>query len=153
MKVDTELVKLILQRNLDDPTAITQVMEDINDELKAQADLEDKPPAVKKQYVMLVADPEGHLKDKDFVGWVIQIPEETNILETVTRLTHGAYEFMQTPKGRRLPVQTIGEACEHVPVRIFKEQQVWVRTKEPVLIITTDNKIPLDSLNRDQGCH
>lgn len=147
-KVDLDLVKLILQRNLDDPTTITQVMEDINLELKAQAELEEKPPPVKKQYVMLVSDPEGELEGKDLVGWVVQIPEEDSVQTANERLIRGAYDFMQTPKGRRLPVQSIGEACEHVSARLFKEHQVWVRTKEPVLLVTTDNKIPLESLKQ-----
>ena len=62
-----------------------------------------------------------------------------------SQIHKAAYDFNQTPKGRRMPVQSIGEACEAVPARIFKEHQLWIKTKEPVLILRTDNKIPMDT--------
>ena len=142
-KVDLDLVKHILQRNDLDIRLISQVMEDINTELEAQID-EEKTPPVKKQYVIMVSDPEGTLQGKDYTGWIIQIPEEDSPYVAEERLHRSGYEFNVTPKGRRLPVQTVAEVCECVPSRITKEEKVWVRTKEPVLVVTTSNKIPKD---------
>ena len=37
------------------------------------------------------------------------------------------------------------EAIENVPAKFFKETDVWVKTKTPVLMIRTDNEIPKES--------
>ena len=42
-----------------------------------------------------------------------------------------------------MPVETIGEACEAISAKLFKEQKIWIKTKVPVLAVTTPNKIPM----------
>lgn len=141
-KADLDLVKFTLVRNEIETLKVAKILEDLRKEMEAQAADEEKEPAVKKQFAILISDPHGTLTNKDFVGWVIQIPEDESPATTPYRIIRAAYEFNQTPKGRRMPVQTIGEACEVVPARLLKEQDVWVKTKEPVLMLRTDNKIP-----------
>lgn len=147
-KVDLELVKMVLQRQDDmDIRRVSAIIEDINNEASA-GDEEEKAPAVKKQFVIMVSDPHGELEGKDFVGWVLQIPEEESPATTEDRLVRSAYDFNTTPKGRRLPVKTIPEVCEYVPARITKEMGVWIRTKEPVLVLRTGGKVPLDEIKK-----
>ncbi|HTB62687.1 MAG TPA: hypothetical protein VK737_03785 [Opitutales bacterium] len=146
-KVDLELVKVILQRNELDVRQVAHILEEINQELAAMLD-EEKPPAVKKQYVMVVSDPRGQLDGKDFTGWVVQIPEEASVVGTEERIIKAAQDFNTSPKGRRLPAKTVAEVCEHVPARFLKEQQVWVRTKEPVYVVATANKLPKLSMEK-----
>ncbi len=140
-KADLELVKMILNRNDLDVRTVSRIIEDLNREIQAQQD-ESKPPPVKKQFAILVSDPEGDLAEKDFVGWVLQIPEDDPVQDTESRLVQAAYDYNVSPKGRRIPVESIAEVCEHVPTRITKEHKVWIKTKEPVLVLRTDNKIP-----------
>ena len=45
-----------------------------------------------------------------------------------------------------MPVETIGEACEVVTAKLFKEQNIWIKTKVPVLVVTTANKIPMEKV-------
>ena len=147
-KVDIDLVKMVLQRNNLDVRQVSQILEDINVEAAAQVD-EEKPPPVKKQFSILLSDPDGALDGKDLVGWVLQIPEEDSPHVAEERIFRSAYEFNTTPKGRRMHVKTVGEACEVVSARIFKEQKVWVKTKEPVIALTTRNKIPMEPKQKD----
>lgn len=143
-KVDIDIVKMVLTRNEVDVRKVAQIIEDIQVEVNAQIDDEDKPPPVKKQFVMMVSDPQGHLEGKDLTGWVLQIPEEDSPYTAEERLCRGAYDYNATKKGSRNPVKTIGEACEYVTTRFFKEHNVWVKNKEPVLVVRTTNKIPTD---------
>jgi len=143
-KVDIDLVKFVLQRNELDTRQVSSIIEDIEQELKVQQEENPPQPRVKKQFVIMVSDPEGDLPQKDLTGWVLQLPEEDSPALAEERIVKSAYEFNQTPKGRRLPVKSIGEACEAVPARILKEQNVWVKTKEPVLLLRTNNEIPRD---------
>jgi hypothetical protein len=146
-KVDLDLVKLVLQRNDLDVRRVAQIIEEINQEVAAMVD-EDKPPPVKKQFVLVVSDPRGHLDGKDFTGWVVQIPEEASAATTEDRLRRAAYAFNASPKGRRLPAKSIAEVCEHVPARFLKEEQAWVRTKEPVYVVATANQLPKAALEK-----
>jgi hypothetical protein len=146
-KVDLELVKMILQRNELDIRLVSQIIEDINAEAQA-ADDEEKVPAVKKQFVFLLSDPKGEIEGKDFVGWVLQIPEDDSPMAAEEKIVKSAYEFNITPKGRRMPVKTIAEVCEHVSGRITKEQGLWIKTKEPVYVLRTGGKVPLDEIKK-----
>lgn len=149
-KVDLDLVKFVLQQNEFDARMVAQIIEQVQKEAEQQAAENEKPPPVKKQFAIMISDPQGELPDKDFVGWVLQLPEEDSPAVAEERLIRASYEFNVTPKGRRMPVQTIGEACETVPARLLKEQNVWVKTKEPVLMLKTGNKIPFDKLDEQQ---
>lgn len=148
-KVDTELVKMVLQRHELDVRQVASIIQDLQQEAAAQ--VEEKPPQVKKQFVMMVSDPDGKLEGKDVTGWVLQIPEGDSPYVAEERIIRGAYEFNITPKGRRIPVKTVGEACEVVSAKILKEQNVWVKTKEPVLLVRTNNKIPTEALDKVKG--
>ncbi|OIQ92336.1 hypothetical protein GALL_257710 [mine drainage metagenome] len=142
-KIEINQVAEILKRNKADPSLLRAVVEEMN--LLARAAQEDeKPPAVKKQFVILVSDPDGHFPKHDFAGWVLQIPDTESPVTTVERVIRASYEFNATKKGRLLPVKTVGEAIENVPAKHFKETEVWVKTKTPVLVLTTDNLIPKD---------
>lgn len=148
-KVDLDLVKHILKRNELDVRQVNAIIEDIQQELKVQQEENPPAPRVQKQFAILISDPEGTLPETDFTGWVLQLPEDDSPALAEDKLRQAAYDFNVTPKGRRMPVTTIGEACEAVPARILKEHQVWVKTKEPVLMLRTSNAIPIDPGAKD----
>lgn len=144
-KIDIETLRFILQRNESDIRKVAEIMNEVEMELKAEEEERAlRPPPVKKQFVMLVSDPDGALEGKDMVGWVAQIPEDDSVATTAGRIHSAAYEYNATPKGARMPVETIGEACEVVTAKLFKEQNVWIKSKTPLLIVPVNNKIPVD---------
>jgi hypothetical protein len=146
-KIDVETLKLILQRNETDIRKINEILQDIDMELKAEEEERaNRPPPIKKQFSIVLSDPEGELSDKDLTGWVVQIPEDDSVTVAPDRIIKAAYEFNTTPKGRRMPVETIGEACEIVTAKLFKEQNIWIKTKVPVLAVSTANKIPMEKV-------
>ncbi|OHE74296.1 MAG: hypothetical protein A2007_04355 [Verrucomicrobia bacterium GWC2_42_7] len=149
-KVDIDLVKKVMQRHLEDGKTVSQILSDISSEVKiqeAEAEMEPPPPPIKKQFVILVSDPNNELDGKDFVGWVVQIPENESPMRTEEKIFRSAYEHNLSRKGRRYPVKTIAEACEAIPTRIFKDQNIWVKNKEAVFVVRTSNEIPLDKSN------
>jgi hypothetical protein len=149
-KIDVNKVAEILKKNQVDPKLLRQIVEDMNTLAQVEAD-EEKPPAVKKQFVILISDPEGKLPDNDFAGWVLQIPENESVATTQERIFRGAYEYNATKKGRLYPAKTIGEALENIPAKNFKDAEVWVKTKTPVLMLRTDNEIPKDEALGNRG--
>lgn len=139
-KIEVNLVAEVLKKNHVEPSVLRAIIEEINAVMQTEAD--EPTPQVKKQFVILVSDPEGKLPKDDFVGWVLQIEESESVATTQDRINRAAYDFNASKKGRLLPVKTVGEAIENVPARHFKGADVWVKTKTPVLVLRTNNEIP-----------
>lgn len=143
-KIEISQVAEILKKHKLDPSVLREIVEEMNEATAPAADEDIKPPAPKKQFVVLLSDPEGKLPKKDLVGWVVQIAENASPHSTTDRIFKGAYDFNASKKGRLLPVKTVGEALESASAKYFKEAELWVKTKLPVAVMVTDNVLPKD---------
>jgi hypothetical protein len=139
-KIDTYQVAEILKRTKVDPVVARIVVEEMN-RLAEVAAAQESEPAVKKQFVILVSDPEGQLT-KPFSGWVLQVAESENVFSTTERIFRAVDEFKTTKRGRLFPTYTVGDALENVPSKHFREYGLWVKTKTPVVVLRTDNQLP-----------
>ncbi len=148
-KIDINQVAEILKRNEVDPETLRQIVAEMQAVVQPEVD-EEKPPPVKKQFCVMVSDPEERLPaDTEFAAWVLQIPESESVASTEERIRRAAYEFNATKRGRMMPASTVGEAIENVAAKHFKEAQVWVKTKTPVLMLRTNNRIPTEATDKD----
>jgi len=102
---------------------------------------EEGEPKPKQQYVMLVSDT-NKIITKDLVGWVLQIPEDDDVATVIDSIKTGAYNFNASKKGQKYPVSSIGQAITNVPNKFFKTNNLKIKTKEPIQIITTNNVLP-----------
>jgi hypothetical protein len=143
-KIDVNKVAEILQKNHIEPSVLRRILEEIHHLVQPDPAEENLPPPVKRQWVILLSDPDHRLPKDDFVGWVVQIPETESPVTTTERIYRGAYDFNTTKRGRLLPAKTVGEAFENVPARHFKEAELWVKTRTPVIVLRTDNRIPTE---------
>ncbi len=143
-KIDVNKVAEILKKNQIDPAVLRRVVEEMNLAVQPDPGEEDPTPPVKKQFVILVSDPNGKLPKVDFTGWVLQLPEDESPASVQERLLKATYDFNASRKGRLYPAKTVGDALEAVPSKFFKEVELWVKTKEPVIVLRTDNEIPKD---------
>lgn len=141
-KIEVNKVAEILKKNEISPAVLRRVIEELNLAAQPETGDDEKPPAAKKQFVILISDPDGKLPKHDFVGWVLQIPENESVATTQERIFRGVYDFNASKKGRLMPAKTVGEALENVAAKYFKEAELWVKTKTPVLMLKTDNEIP-----------
>jgi hypothetical protein len=141
-KIEVSKVAEILKKNQIDPAMLRRVVEEMNLAVQPDPGDDEKPPAVKKQFVILVSDPDGRMPKQDLVGWVLQIPESESPATTQDRIFRCTYDFNVTKKGQLMPAKTVGESLEHVPAKFFKEADLFVKTKTPVLVLKTDNEIP-----------
>lgn len=144
-KIEISQVADILKKHKLEPALLREIVQALNEVSQAQAEeQETKPPPAKKQFVVLLSDPEGRLPDKDLVGWVVQIPENASPHSTTDRIFKGAYDFNASKRGRMLPVKSVGEALESTGAKYFKDSELWVKTKLPVAVVKTDNVLPKD---------
>jgi hypothetical protein len=143
-KIDVNKVAEILKKNQIDPAVLRRVVEEMNLAVQPDPGEKEGPPPVKKQHVIVVSDPNGRMPKDDLTGWVLQIPEDESPATTLERVFKGTYDYNASKKGRLYPAKTVGEALENVPAKFFREAELWVRTKEPVLVVRSDNEIPRD---------
>jgi hypothetical protein len=70
------------------------------------------------------------------------MPEDEDVQSVVECIKKGAYNFNASKKGQKYPVSSIGQAIASVSNKFFKPYNVSIKTKEPILIVTTDNILP-----------
>jgi hypothetical protein len=143
-KIEVSQVAEILKKHKIEPDVLREIVEAMNEVTQPAADEDIKPPPPKKQFVILLSDPEGKLPETDLVGWVVQIPENASPHSTRDRIFKGAYDYNASKRGRMLPVKSVGEALESTSAKYFKESELWVKTKLPVAVMVTDNVLPKD---------
>jgi hypothetical protein len=104
----------------------------------------DDSPKVKKQFVIVLSDPNKELVQytNKLVGWVGQISAEADVNTYLPKLYDAAYEFNRSKKGRKYPIKTVGDAMDTVQAKLLKKQGISIKTKEPVLILLSDNVVP-----------
>lgn len=144
-KIDVSKAAEIIKSEQVDPATLRRIIEKMNLAIQPDGD-EEKVPAVKKQFAILISDPDGIMPTIDLVGWVLQLPESESVATVPDRVFRSAYDFNTTKKGQLMPVKTVGEAIENVPAKFFKEAELWVKTKTPVLVLRTDNHIPTEAV-------
>ena len=143
-KIEVSQVAEILKKHKLDPSILREIVQEMNEAIAPAADEDLKPPAPKKQFVVLLSDMDGKLPKKDLTGWVVQIPEDASPHSTADRIFKGAYDFNASKRGQLLPVKSVGEALESGSAKYFKEAELWVKTKMPVAVVITDNVLPKD---------
>ena len=149
-KIEVSQVADILKKHKIDPALLREIVEEMNFATQPGADDDIKPPPMKKQFVMLLSDPEGKLPKHDLVGWVVQIPEDASPHSTAERIFKGAYDYNASKRGRLLPVKSLGEALESVSTKCFKDADLFVKTKTPVSVLFTDNLLPKDEFKTEK---
>lgn len=140
MKVPVSFVAEVLKKHKIEPELLREIIEDINHDLADDSD--EKQPAPKKQFVILLSDPEGKLPKQDLVGWVLKIEESASPFSLADRTARAIEAFNMSKRGRMLPVKTVGEAIESASSKYWKDSGVWISTKLPVSVQVTSNRIP-----------
>lgn len=143
-KIDVNKVAEILKKHHIEPGTLRRVVEEMNLAVQPDPGEGDAPPPVKKQFAILISDPNGRMPRGDFTGWILQIPENESPASIQERVLKGTYDYNASKKGQLYPAKTVGDALEDVPARFFREVELWVKTKTPVVVLRTDNEIPKD---------
>ena len=137
-KVDIELVQRLLKEHGVDVRVAATILNQIREAAAEEAVEREKPQ--KKEFVVLVSEPEGGLP-KDLIGWVVQYPEDGDPRDVSDTIVEVASAFNSSPKGKRVQVTSFGDACQSLPSKLLKERDVWVKTREPVRVIAVKNSL------------
>ena len=143
--IDEETKLKILTELSEKAQAVKSILEDVSEETKSSTKEEpmeekEQTPKVKKQWGILLSDP-NHTLTQEYMGWCFQMDEDDNIADATDRIIAAAGDFNRSKKGSKNPVGSIGEAIMYVPSKIFKEQKIYIKHKDPVYINVTDNSL------------
>lgn len=141
-KVSIEDVEQILQQSKLDQSVVLKVLSDL--EKLAEENKNEKSPAQKNkfQHGIVISDPENKLAGIELTGWVVKMEDSKDMTQAVSKISAAAKDFNNNSrKGKKNPIKTIGEACQHVAAKFFKSQEIKVVTKEPVMVLVTDNNV------------
>jgi len=137
-KVDIEVVQKILKESGVDVRVAAAILNQIRDAVAEEVVEREKP--AKKQMLVLVSEPEEGLP-KDLTGWVVQLLEDDDPKEVADKIVDVAKAFNESPKGQRMPVESFGDAVQSISSKLYRESDLWIKTREPVRIIPVKNSI------------
>jgi hypothetical protein len=156
MKISIDEVESVLLEKKFDPTKVqeviraleeiaeevaTEVTTDVVDENGLPVDLgSELVPKLKWEYVIVLNDKEGFLKDKEIAGWVVQQEENADAGLVVSKIMDAAKTQNETAKRKRNYISNLVEAFESVKPKFTKEKKVRIKTKDLTRVIVTNGK-------------
>ena len=144
--LDQSTIESIIEEIKSQQEALDTIV-DIGDKQEPEVDLsaddEEKPPRKKKQFNIIVSDPEGKIPSNiELVGWVTQMDEDEPIESALTKIHQAVYDF-NAVNTKKDSYTTVGDACMHLKSKFFKNAGIAIKTKEPIFVQVTNNKIPI----------
>ncbi len=145
MKFDKDIVEQVLcdYPEIDMSTRV-KIINDIEREVEQNKPEREKNP--KKQFVAIAVTDNEEIEEVPM--FMVQIEEGDDHNTIIDRITHATAEHNNTPKGEKFPIDTLGGALQETKRKFITEKKVWVKTKEPVIIVRTDtNKLTFPTGN------
>lgn len=130
LKLD-DVISVLAQKKLDKGVLIEvqKELQEIEEENKAAR--ENNVPKAKNQYVIV---------SNGQVGWVLQIPENEDAGQVLSKLKLAAAATVANMKRKRRDIRTIEEAMRYAKPAFLKEHRLKVKTKEPVRILAPNDQ-------------
>jgi hypothetical protein len=137
MKVDIDDVKHIIETtvsNNEELKVMLKELEILANQNKQQSQLNQNKPK-KKLFAIQIEDPDQ--------VYVVQGNEDTDSKTLVEIIkTKIIPDFNCSKKGSKHPIENFGQAFEYVANKFWSTYDLYNKTKEPLDIIRTDNKLP-----------
>lgn len=103
---------------------------------------EEKPPRKKKQFNIIISDPENKIpQDVELTGWITQMDEDEPVTSALDKIYAAIYDYNASTT-KKDKYTTVGDACLTLKSKFFKNAGITIKTKEPVFVQITDNNIP-----------
>ena len=151
MRITEEDIEHVLNQKGVDQPRVESIMSEIKRLENQEAELAaaKKAQRKKKKFVLVASDPEDrYVKVVECPVWVVQMNDEDNHTDVVEKISRATYEYNNDvlngnkKSSKKNPVYKISESLEQVTAKYFADEDISVKTKEPTVIVRTDNEIP-----------
>lgn len=143
MKVSLENVEaILLEKKIEAPKVqeiikdLTQAAEEEKEERQAEAG-----PKAKWEYVIILNDKDGLLKDKEIAGWVVQQREGQDAGLVLSKLADAAKNQNESAKRKKSMISDLVGLFEGLKAKWTKEKGVRIKSKDLTRVIITDGKL------------
>ena len=161
MKIELEKIKTtMIENGIDDVTveavitqleaeaalADTQGDEDTDttsEESPTNDDLTDNSedlPKVKYEYVIILNDKDGHLKDKELAGWVVQQEENADAGTILGKLKDAAKDQNETARKKTARITSLEDLFDGLKSKWLKGRNIKIKTKDLTRVIVSSGK-------------
>ena len=154
MKIEIEKIKTTMLENGIDEETVNAVIQQLEEEAaeEIQPEIEDVPtnddltdnsedlPKVKYEYVIILNDKEGHLKDKEIAGWVVQQEENADAGLILSKLKDAAKDQNAGAKRKKHAITTLVDLFDGLKSKWLKNKHIKIKTKDLTRVIVSDGK-------------
>ena len=143
MKVELENVEEILLQKKVEPIKVQEIIRDL--EQAAEEEKEDKKanagPKSKYEFVVILNDKDGILKDKEIAAWVVQQLDGQDAGLVLSKLSDAAKTQNEAAKRKKNMITDLVGLFESLKPKWLKEKGLKIKTKELVRVIIADGKL------------
>lgn len=155
MKISIEEVKSVLLDKEFDPIKVDEVIKELeglaeevtlNEELEEETKdddattTDDSGPKKKWEFVIVLNDKEGLLKDKEIAGWVVQQEENADAGLIVSKLSDAAKD-QNSGKKKKNKIEDLISLFEYLKPKWSKPKNIRIKTKDLTRVIIADGKL------------
>ena len=157
MKIELEKIETAMSENGIDEAVIAAVITQLKSEMEEediQPEVEDATPTnddltdnsedlpkVKFEYVIVLNDKEGHLKDKEIAGWVVQQEENADAGLIISRIGGAVKDQNAGAKRKKHSMTNLTEAFESLKSKWLTPKKLKIKTKDLTRCIISDGKL------------
>ncbi len=154
-KVDIDQIEFTARSVGIDAQKIDALVHDLAQAIQEEKERKESQPREKKQHIV-IANTEGLSEDvikalPEIPMVVVQYPEDLDHNDLLGSINKASYEFNAEIEGKKntkkTPVKKVLEAILHVTAKHFKGKKITVKSKEPVILVITDNLIPTEVID------
>jgi hypothetical protein len=151
MRLTEEDIEHVLnQKGVDQPRVVSIMLEIKRlENQEAELAAAKKADRKKKKFVLVASDPDDRYAEVvECPVWVVQMNDEDNHTDVVEKISRATYEYNNDvlngnkKSSTKNPVYKISESLERVQAKYFADEDITIKTKEPTIIVRTDNEIP-----------
>ncbi len=156
MKIELKKIETAMSENGIDEAIIAAVITQLKSEIEEeeiQPEVEDAPtnedltdnsedlPKIKYEYVIVLDDKNGYLKDKEIAGWVVQQEENADAGLIVSRISDAVKDQNAGAKRKKHSMTTLTEAFESLKSKFLSKKKIKIKTKDLTRVIISDGKL------------
>lgn len=141
--IDEEIVNAIIQQLEEEATNDVETETPEDDNTPTDDDLtdnSDKLPKVKYEYVIVLNDKEGYLKDKEIAGWVVQQEENADAGLVLSKMKDAAKEQNETAKKKTSRITSMEDMFDGLKSKFLKSKNIKIKTKDLTRVVISNGK-------------
>ena len=157
MKIELEKIESAMSENGIDEAVIEAVITQLKSEMaeeELQPEVENETPTnedltdnsedlpkTKWEYVVVLADKEGYLKDKEIAAWIVQQEENADAGLIISRISDAVKDQNAGAKRKKHSMTNLTEAFESLKSKWLTPKKVKIKTKDLTRCIISDGKL------------